>query len=131
MDQLLVLARVAQPGLHVLSIAVLALALAGCGGDEKSDEEKAADVAKRYVSMHSNNDEPECRKTLAKGVDERICDDRGPLASRVNPEEEKTRLDGSTAVVTVTGAGNNTLLDITLVKEDDAWKVKSWRGYKK
>jgi plasmid stability protein len=137
MDQLLVLARIAQPrsraARHGLSIALAAVALAGCGGGDEpaSDEEQAAEVAKRYVSAHSNSDEAECRKTLADGVLPGLCDDAGPLASRVNPEAERARIDGTTAVVTVTGAGNDVLLDITLAKERDEWKVRSWRGYTK
>jgi len=136
MDQLLVLARIAQPrARHGLSIALLAVALAaGCGGGDdepSSDEEKAAEVAKRYVSTHSNNDEPECQKTLAKGVPKNLCDDGGPLASRVNPEEQKTKISGPTAIVTVNGAGNNVLLDISLTREGDEWKVTNWKGYTK
>ena len=133
MDQLLVLARVAQPrlrsALHLLSIALVAAAV-GCGGDDEpaSDEDKAADVAKEYVHTHSNNEEAKCAETLASGVDDRLCDDLGPLASRVNPEAKKTRMTGPTAIVTVTGAAT-TLIDVTLVKEDDEWKVRSWRGY--
>ena len=133
MDELLVLARVAQPrrrsALHLLSIA-LAAAAVGCGGDDKpaSDEDRAGDVAKEYVHTHSNNEEPKCEATLATGVDARLCDDLGPLASRVNPEVKKTRMTGPTAIVTVTGAAT-TLIDVTLVKEGDEWKVRSWRGY--
>ncbi len=138
MDELLVLARVAQPrsrsARHALSIALaavaLALALAGCGGDDEpsSDEDRAAEVAKEYVHTHSNNEEPKCEATLATGVDPRLCDDLGPLASRVNPETKKARMTGRTAIVTVTGAAT-TLIDVTLVKQDDEWKVRSWRGY--
>jgi hypothetical protein len=134
MDELLVLARVTQPrrrsARHLLSIALLVAAAAGCGGDDepKSDADKAADVAKEYVHTHSNNEEATCAETLATGVDKRFCDDLGPLASRVNPEAKETKVTGSTAVVTVTGAAT-ALLDITLVKQGDDWKVKSWRGY--
>jgi hypothetical protein len=85
-------------------------------------------VAKQYVHSHSNNEEEKCAETLAAGVDKRFCDDLGPLASRVNPEAKETKVTGTNAVVTVTGAAT-TLLDITLVKEGDAWKVKRWRGY--
>jgi hypothetical protein len=116
---------------RVLPLALaLAAALAGCGGgsEPKSDEDRAADVAKEYVSTHANKEEPKCAETLASGVDKRLCDDLGPLASRVNPETKKTAVTGSTAKVTVTGAAT-TLLDITLVKEGDEWKVKSWKGY--
>jgi hypothetical protein len=132
MDQLLMRARVAEPGSrHVLSIALaaLALGLAGCGGggdEPKSD--RAGDVAKEYVHTHANNEEAKCAETLATGVDKRLCDDLGPLATRVNPEAKKTKVTGTTAVVTVTGAAT-ALLDITLVKQGDAWKVKSWKGY--
>jgi hypothetical protein len=138
MDQLLMHARIAQtgPGRHPLSIALLALTLvlalgaAGCGGDDepKSDEDKAADVAKQYVHTHSNNEEAKCAETLAAGVDEKLCDDLGPLASRVNPEAKETKVTGTTAVVTVTGAAT-TLIDVTLAKEGDDWKVQRWRGY--
>jgi hypothetical protein len=116
---------------RVLPLALaLAAALAGCGGGDepKSDEDRAADVAKQYVHAHANKEEPKCAETLAAGVDKRLCDDLGPLASRVNPEAKKTAVTGSTAKVTVTGAAT-TLLDVTLVKEGDEWKVKSWKGY--
>lgn len=110
----------------------LALLLAACGGDEtRSEEDRAADVAKSYVSNHSNNDEAECRETLARGVDPRLCDDLGPLASRVNPEVKDTRVTGDTALVVVTGAGNNVLLGVNLVKELGEWRVKTWRGREK
>ena len=124
-------ARVAKPGSrHLLSIALAALALAGCGGDDsKSDEEKAADVAKEYVHTHSNNEGEKCADTLAAGVDPKLCDDLGPLVSRNNPEEKATKVTGDTAKVTVTGAGDNTRIDVTLVKEDGDWRVKSWKGY--
>jgi hypothetical protein len=134
MDQLLMRARVAKPGSrHWLSIALAAvalIALVGCGGDDEpaSNEDKAADVARQYVHTHSNNEEDMCMETLATGVDERLCDDLGPLASRVNPEVRKTRMTGRTAIVTVTGAAT-TLIDVTLVKENDEWKVQRWRGY--
>lgn len=128
MDELLVRARVAKPGWHALSIALAALAV-GCGGDEPaSDEDKAADVATEYVHTHANNEEDRCAELLAGGVDKRFCDDLGPLATRVNPEAKETEITGTTAKVTVTGA-STALLDITLVKEGDEWKVKSWRGY--
>jgi hypothetical protein len=135
MDELLVLARVTQPrrrsARHLLSIALLVAAAAGCGGDDepKSDADKAADVAKEYVHTHSNNEEDKCAQTLATGVDNRLCDDLGPLVSRVNPEVRKTRMTGRTAIVTVTGAAT-TLIDVTLVREADDWKVQRWRGYK-
>lgn len=136
MDELLVLARVAQTRrrsvLHRLSIALLAAgALAGCGGDDEpaSDEDRAADVAKEYVHTHSNSEGEKCAETLAAGVDPKLCDDRGPLASRVNPEAKSTKVTGNTAVVTVTGAAT-ALIDVTLAKEGDDWKVKRWRGYK-
>lgn len=111
-----------------LALAVAALA-GGCGGGEPaSDEDRAGDVASQYVSAHSNNDEERCAGTLARGVDRRLCDDLGPLASRVNPEVEDASVSGSTATVTVTGAGENTLLDISLVKQAEEWKVQRWRG---
>ena len=116
----------------MITLAITAAALAaGCGGDDgpKSDEERAADVAKRYVHTHSNNEEESCAETLAAGVDAKLCDDLGPLVSRNNPEEKATKVTGSNAVVTVTGAGNDTRIDVTLVKEDDEWRVKSWKGY--
>ena len=124
-------ARVAEPGFrHGLSIALAALVLAGCGGDdEKSEEERAADVAKRYVSSYSNKEIEKCAGTLARGVDPKLCGDLAPLAARVNPEEKETKVAGNTALVTVTGAGNNTGLDISLVKQGDEWKVQRWRGY--
>lgn len=67
-------------------------------------------------------------ETLASGVDPKLCGDLGPLVSRVNPEKKKARITGSSAVVTVTGAGQ-TLIDVTLAKQGDDWKVKSWKGY--
>ena len=86
-------------------------------------------MAKRYVHTHSNNEEENCAETLAAGVDPKLCDDLGPLVSRNNPEKQKVTITGSTAKVTVTGAGNNTRIDVTLVKEGEDWKVKSWKGY--
>lgn len=127
-------ARVAQArsARHLVSIALIAagLALAGCGGggEPQSNEVEAAEVAKEYVHTHSNNEEAKCAETLATGVDKKLCDDLGPLASRVNPEDRKTRVTGTTAVVTVTGAAT-TLIDVTLVKQGDEWKVQRWRGY--
>ena len=110
--------------------AVLMLALAaGCGGDEeKSDEDKAGDVATRYVHSASNNEVENCRETLAAGVDRRLCGDLEPLAARNNPDVKKAKLTGRTAVVTVTGAAT-VLLDIELVKQGDDWKVRRWKGY--
>jgi hypothetical protein len=103
----------------------------GCGDDEPlSDEERAKDVATRYVHTHSNDEEAKCRTLLASGVDPRLCDDLGPLVSRIDPEVEDAGISGSTAKVTVTGAGP-TLIDVTLRKEGDDWKVVSWRGYAK
>lgn len=114
----------------LLAIALGAAAASGCGGDEPaSEEDKAADVAKRYVHTHSNNEEENCAEALAAGVDAKLCDDLGPLVSRNNPEKEKATVTGSTAEVTVTGAGNNTRIDVSLVKEGGDWKVKSWKGY--
>lgn len=109
---------------------VLALFLAACGSDDsKSEEDKAADVAKKYVHSHSNNEEENCAGTLARGVDPKLCGDLGPLVSRNNPEEKESKVTGNTAKVTVTGAGNNTRIDVTLVKQDGDWKVQRWRGY--
>jgi hypothetical protein len=118
----------------IARVILVALALAalgaGCGGDEpKSEEDRAADVGKRYVHAHSNNEEEKCAGTLATGVDPKLCGDLGPLVSRNNPEEKKATVTGATAKVTVTGAGNNTRIDVTLVKEGDEWRVKSWKGY--
>jgi hypothetical protein len=133
MDELLMLTRVAQArrrsALHVLSIALVA-AVAGCGGgdDSASEEDKAADVAKQYVHSNANNEDAKCAETLASGVDKKLCGDGAPLATRVNPEAKETEINGSQAKVTVTGAAT-ALLDITLVKQGDDWKVKSWRGY--
>ena len=108
----------------------LAAVLFGCGGDDsKSDEDRAADVAKKYVHAHSNNEEENCAGTLARGVDPKLCGDLGPLVSRNNPEEKESKVTGNTAKVTVTGAGNNTRIDVTLVKQDGEWKVQRWRGY--
>jgi hypothetical protein len=106
--------------------------LAGCGGDDEpqSDADRAKDVAKQYVHTHSNNEEAKCRDLLATGVDPKLCDDLGPLVSRNNPEVEDAGISGSTAKVTVTGAGP-TLIDVTLRKQGDDWKVVSWRGYAK
>lgn len=133
MDELLVLARITQPRrrstLHALSIALVAVA-AGCGGGDESssDEDKAADVAKQYVHSNANNEDAKCLETLASGVDRKLCGDGAPLATRVNPEAKKTTITGSQAKVTVTGA-STALLDITLVKQGEDWKVKAWRGY--
>jgi hypothetical protein len=111
-----------------LSLAITALA-AGCGGGEsQSEEDRAGEVAKEYVAMHANNEAEECVDTLADGVDPKLCDDLGPLASRVNPEQKEAKVTGETATVTVTGAGNNTRIDVSLVKEDGEWRVKSWKG---
>ena len=85
-------------------------------------------MAKEYVSTHANSDEAKCAETLAEGVDAQLCDDLGPLASRVNPEEKDVAVSGSTATVTVTGAGNNTEIAVSLVKEGEDWRVKSWKG---
>ena len=115
---------------RLLPLAAALLAI-GCGGDDepKSDEDKAAEVAKRYVAANANSEEAECVELLADGVDKQLCDDLGPLAARINPEEKKTTVTGNTAKVTVTGAGNNTRIDVTLVKEGGDWKVKEWKGY--
>jgi hypothetical protein len=118
---------------RVITTALVALALvalaAGCGGDEpKSEEDRAGDVAKEYVATHANNEREKCVDTLADGVSPKLCDDLGPLASRINPELEEAKVTGTTAAATVTGAGNNTRIDVSLVKEDDGWKVKSWKG---
>ena len=111
-----------------LALAAAALA-AGCGGDDsKSNEDLAGDVAKEYVSTNANSEEEKCAETLASGVDPKLCDDLGPLAARVNPEVEEAKVSGQTATVTVTGAGNNTLLDISLVRQDGEWRVQRWRG---
>jgi hypothetical protein len=120
--------RMSIPRAAPLALAVLAV---GCGGDDKpkSDEYKAAEVAKQYVASTANNEEEKCAETLATGVDKTLCDDLGPLAARVNPEEKKTTITGTNATVTVTGAGNNTRIDVTLVKQGGEWKVKRWRGY--
>ena len=113
---------------RVVPLALVALA-AGCGGDEpKSEEDRAGDVAKEYVATHANNEREKCVDTLADGVSAKLCDDLGPLASRINPEQKESKVTGNTATVTVTGAGNNTRIDVSLVKEDDGWKVKSWKG---
>ena len=120
--------------MSIARLAALLLALAalvaGCGGgdDEKSDEDKAADVAKQYVHSASNREDEKCRDSLASGVDPKLCGDLRPLAARNNPEKKKVTLTGSTAVVTVTGAGP-VLLDVSVVKQGDDWKVKSWKGY--
>ena len=114
-----------------VAVAVLLLTLAaGCGGDGglNTDENKAADVAKQYVHSASNNERANCRETLASGVNRQLCGDLEPLLARNNPERKKVEITGSTAVVTVTGAGP-TLLDIELVKQGDEWKVKTWKGY--
>ncbi len=110
-------------------VALAVLAVAGCGGDEEqSEEDRVADVAKRYVHSASNNERENCRETLASGVNPMLCGDLEPLVARNNPEERKVRITGSTAVATVTGAGP-ALLDVELVKQGDVWKVKSWKGY--
>ena len=115
---------------RVLSLAVAGLAAVGCGGGEpKSEEDRAADVAREYVSTSANSEEAECAETLAAGVDRKLCDELGPLAARINPETKAASVSGSTAKVTVTGAGNNTRLEVMLVDEGGEWKVKRWRGY--
>ena len=81
------------------------------------------------VHTHSNNEEENCAETLARGVDVKLCDDLGPLVSRNNPEERDSKVTGTTAKVTVTGAGNNTRIEVTLVKQGGEWKVQRWRGY--
>jgi hypothetical protein len=112
----------------LLALALVALA-AGCGGDEpESEADRAGEVAKEYVAAHANKEREKCVDTLADGVDAKLCDDLGPLASRINPEQKEAKVAGSTATVTVTGAGNNTRIDVSLVKEDDGWKVKAWKG---
>jgi hypothetical protein len=110
-------------------LAALAAALAvGCGEEEKSEEDRAADVAKRYVSSYSNKEIEKCAGTLARGVDPKLCGDLAPLAARVNPETKASKVSGNTAKVTVTGAGNNTRLEISLVKQGGDWKVTGWRA---
>ncbi|HEX8645541.1 MAG TPA: hypothetical protein VF715_01490 [Thermoleophilaceae bacterium] len=117
------IARVIPPAL------VAAALFAGCGGGgEKSEADRAGDVAKEYVAAHANKESEKCAGTLADGVDPKLCDDLGPLASRVNPEQKEAKVTGDTATVTVTGAGNNTRIDVSLVKEDGEWRVKSWKG---
>ena len=115
-----------------LALAAAALA-AGCGGDDEpeSDEDRAGEVAKEYVATHANKEGDRCAETLATGVDRKLCDDLGPLVSRVNPEVQKASVTGSNATVTVNGAGNNTLIDVTLVKQGGEWRVQRWRGYRK
>jgi hypothetical protein len=115
---------------RLLPLALAAVA-AGCGGggDRKSEEDRAAEVAKRYVSTGANREEAECAATLASGVDRKLCGDLRPLAGRVNPETKESKVTGSTAKVTVTGAGNNTRLEVTLVKQGGEWRVQRWRGY--
>jgi len=121
--------RVSIARATVLAIAAAALG-AGCGGDDaKSEEDRAADVAKTYVHAHSNKERENCAGTLATGVDPKLCGDLGPLVSRNNPEERQSKVTGNSAKVTVTGAGNNTRIDVTLVKQDGEWKVQRWRGY--
>jgi hypothetical protein len=119
-------------GVSIARAVLLALAAslaAGCGGgDEKSEEDRAGDVAREYVATHANNEGEKCVDTLADGVDPALCDDLGPLASRINPEQKGAKVTGDTATVTVTGAGNNTRIDVSLVKEDGEWRVKSWKG---
>jgi hypothetical protein len=116
----------------ILTAVACAALVAGCGGDEgpQADEEKAKDVAKQYVHTHSNNEEAKCRGLLASGVDPKLCDDLGPFVSRNNPDVVRAGLSGSTAKVTVTGAGP-TLIDVTLRKQGEDWKVVEWRGYAK
>ena len=109
--------------------ALLAALAAGCGEEEKSEEDRAADVAKRYVSSYSNKEIEKCAGTLARGVDPKLCGDLAPLAARINPETKASKVGGNTAKVTVTGAGNNTRLEISLVKQGGDWKVQRWRGY--
>lgn len=116
------------PRATLLALAVCAALAGGCGGEPASDEDKATEVATEYVSTHANSDEAKCAQTLAAGVDPKLCDDLGPLASRVNPEKKSASVSGSTATVTVTGAGNNTEITVSLVKEGDDWRVKSWKG---
>lgn len=114
---------------RVIPLVALAVA-AGCGGDEsKSDADRAAEVAERYVSTMANSEEAECAETLAAGVDRQLCDDLGPLAARVNPETKEASASGATAKVTVTGAGNNTRIEVSLVEQGGEWKVQRWRGY--
>ncbi|HEX2126939.1 MAG TPA: hypothetical protein VHF45_10315 [Thermoleophilaceae bacterium] len=114
---------------RVIPLAAVAALAAGCGGGgEKSEEDRAGDVAKEYVATHANNEREKCVDTLADGVDPKLCDDLGPLASRINPEQKEAKVTGNTALVTVTGAGNNTRIDVSLVKEDGEWRVKSWKG---
>lgn len=112
------------------ALALAAAALAGCGGDDgpKSEEDRAADVAKRYVSTNANSEEQECTELLAAGVSDDYCDDLGPLAARVNPKVEDVELRGELAKVTVTGAGDDTLLDIDLANEGGEWRVRAWHG---
>ena len=121
--------------MSIARLAALLLALAalvaGCGGgdDEKSEEDKVGDVAKQYVDAASNNEVDKCEDTLASGVDPKLCGDLEPLAARNDPEvKREAKITGSTARVTVTGAGP-VLLDIDLRKEGDDWKVVKWRGY--
>ena len=114
-----------------MTAALVAIAaLAGCGGDEpKSEEDRVADVAKQYVAANANSEDAKCLETLAAGVDRKLCGDLAPLATRVNPEvRKKARISGTTAKITVTGAGP-VLLDIDLRREGDDWKVVKWRGY--
>jgi hypothetical protein len=114
------------------AVAVPALLLAaGCGGSDepKSDEEKIGEVARQYVHSASNNEREKCRETLASGVDPRLCGDLEPLVARNDPEVKKeAKITGSTAKVTVSGAGP-TLLEIEVVEQGGDWKVKSWKGY--
>lgn len=114
------------------AVALLAVLLAaGCGGSDEpeSDEDKIGDVAKQYVHSASNNEREKCRETLASGVDPRLCGDLEPLVARNNPEVKKeAKITGSTAKVTVSGAGP-TLLEIEVVKQGGDWKVKTWKGY--
>jgi hypothetical protein len=112
-------------------LLALAAVTAGCGGggDERSEEDKVGDVAKQYVDAAANNEEDRCRETLASGVDPELCGDLEPLATRNDPDVKKeAKITGSTARVTVTGAGP-VLLDIDLRKQGDDWKVVKWRGY--
>jgi hypothetical protein len=107
------------------SILILAgtLAAGGCGGGSKSDSDQAKEAATKYMQLYANKKLGECRKLVTQP---QLCGDLAPLAERVNSQAKRVAVTGRSATVTVTGAAT-VLLDISLVKVGDRWKVSAWK----
>ena len=97
---------------------------AGCGGGgSKSDSEQAKEAATKYMELYANKKLDECRQIVTQP---QLCGDLAPLAERVNSQAKRVSVAGRSATVTVTGSAT-VLLDISLLKVGDKWKVAAWK----